>query len=197
MTFEHSVIEDTIPPGSKSYPFAFSFENTGSQPVTIEQVKTSCGCTATQLTKKTYQPGETGVIEGSFSVGNRQGKQHKRVTLHTNDLAQPTITLGLKLDIPSLVTVKPGLLLWRTGTEPSSKSVTILPNQAFGVRILGVESGTDTYAVSALDPDEATGAIEVVVAPLDTSEPSRGIVKIRVGGDQLPERTLYAHALVR
>ncbi|MGJ3244152.1 MAG: DUF1573 domain-containing protein [Opitutales bacterium] len=197
LTFDRTVIEATIQPGEKHYPFAFPFENTGDQAVIIEHVKTSCGCTTTQLAKKTYRPGETGIIEGRFAVGNRQGHQHKKVRVHTNDLSQPVIALGLKLDIPRLVTVKPGLLLWRAGTEPTSKSVTILPNRAFGVRILGVESGSDTYAVSAMAPDEASGAVEVVVAPLDTTEPSRGIVKIRVGGDSLPERTLYAHALVR
>jgi hypothetical protein len=44
-------------PGQASYTAEFAFENAGDEPVTIESVRTSCGCTAAELEKAVYRPG--------------------------------------------------------------------------------------------------------------------------------------------
>ena len=105
LTFEQTVIEDVVSPEAKTYPFKFAFKNTGDAPIEITEVKTSCGCTTAALEQKVYQPGDTGAIEGNFSVGNRQGLQEQKVRVFTKDLAQPEIQLALKLEIPQLVTM--------------------------------------------------------------------------------------------
>ena len=124
LVFEKTVIEDVVPPGESTYAFAFPFENTGDATVEIREIQTTCGCTTATLETMTYAPGESGVILGTFSVGNRQGQQSKKIRVFTRSLAQPEIQLALNLEIPQLVTMKPGLLLWRVGTEPDTKTLT-------------------------------------------------------------------------
>lgn len=36
----------------------YRFENIGDDPVAITEIKSSCGCTTTELEKKTYAPGK-------------------------------------------------------------------------------------------------------------------------------------------
>ena len=49
----------------------FAFTNAGPAPVTIDAVRTNCGCTTTQLAQRTYAPGESGSIRAEFAYGSR------------------------------------------------------------------------------------------------------------------------------
>ena len=66
LKFEQRVIEDTITPGAKSYPFEFSFTNEGDTAMEISEIKTTCGCTTAKLEKMTYAPGES--VSRSFQI---------------------------------------------------------------------------------------------------------------------------------
>jgi len=63
----------------------YEFKNIGDKPLIIKNVSTSCGCTATQLEKREFQPGEDGVIPTKFFSRGYSGKVIKTVTVTTND----------------------------------------------------------------------------------------------------------------
>src|SRR5579862_5923061 len=63
---------------------AFPLKNSGSHPVTIIGVETSCGCTTATLDKKTYAVGESGEIDVVFDPAERTGLQEKIVTITTD-----------------------------------------------------------------------------------------------------------------
>jgi len=62
----------------------FEFTNTGTIPLVIEDVKTSCGCTSTQWPREPIAPGAKGVIKAVFQPLGRQGSFSKEITLVTN-----------------------------------------------------------------------------------------------------------------
>jgi hypothetical protein len=62
----------------------FSFVNDGDHPLTLESVKPSCGCTATNYTKEAIAPGETGEIEAQFNSAGKMGRQMKYITIVYN-----------------------------------------------------------------------------------------------------------------
>jgi hypothetical protein len=62
----------------------FEFTNTGTIPLIIEDVKTSCGCTSTQWPREPIAPGAKGVIKAVFQPLGRQGSFNKEITLVTN-----------------------------------------------------------------------------------------------------------------
>ncbi|MFZ4763511.1 MAG: DUF1573 domain-containing protein [Roseimicrobium sp.] len=45
----------------------FAFTNSGTEPVSIRSVRTSCGCTVADASTKTYAPGEGGQIKVTFT----------------------------------------------------------------------------------------------------------------------------------
>lgn len=79
--------------------YEFKFENKGTQPLVIKNVKTSCGCTAAVTSEKDVQPGQSGTIKVDFDTKNRMGKASKTITVVSNDFNEPSKVLTIYADI--------------------------------------------------------------------------------------------------
>ncbi|MDQ8196214.1 DUF1573 domain-containing protein [Coraliomargarita sp. SDUM461004] len=198
LKFERTVIEDTVSPDSKSYPFEFAFKNEGGSAVEISKIKTSCGCTTAKLDKKVYAAGESGVIKGTFSVGDRKGLQQNSISVLTEDLGQPVIELGLSLAIPQMITMKPGLLLWRVGADTEAKTLSIIPNKELGVKILSIETDDSSFTIER-SSSSASGEYLASVMPKSLDSQGRSLIRVQVAQEDSPKKvsTFFAHAIVR
>ena len=67
----------------------FTFTNTGSAPLIIQNVSTTCGCTTPEWTKQPVNPGKTGFIKVSYDVKGRPGAIDKTITVHSNGSQAP------------------------------------------------------------------------------------------------------------
>ena len=79
--------------------YSFSFENKGTNNLTIKDVKTSCGCTAAVVSNNTLKPGEIGSIKVEFDTKNRTGRNSKSITVVSNDINEPTKLLTIYAEI--------------------------------------------------------------------------------------------------
>ncbi|MEJ8801900.1 DUF1573 domain-containing protein [Pontibacter sp. H249] len=62
----------------------FKFKNTGTQPLVIERVDVTCGCTTPAWTKEPVMPGKTGYVTAKYNSAGRLGQQKKSITVHSN-----------------------------------------------------------------------------------------------------------------
>jgi hypothetical protein len=62
----------------------FAFKNTGNEPLKIENVKASCGCTTPDWTREEVAPGAEGFIKVEFNSKGKSGIQNKTVTVMLN-----------------------------------------------------------------------------------------------------------------
>ncbi|MCZ2357403.1 MAG: DUF1573 domain-containing protein [Bacteroidia bacterium] len=69
----------------------FKIKNTGQNPLVINDVKPSCGCTTPNWTKDPIPPGNEGKIEVEFDSQGKSGNQSKTVTVTAN--ADPKIKI--------------------------------------------------------------------------------------------------------
>lgn len=76
-TFEDAVSGDKVEA-------TFEFTNTGNEALLISDVKTSCGCTASDYPKEPVAPGEKGTIKAVFDTAGKTGSQTKNITVMTN-----------------------------------------------------------------------------------------------------------------
>lgn len=67
---------------------AFAFSNTGNEPLVINNVITTCGCTAPQWPEKPVAPGAQGQIKVVFDSAGKIGRQNKIITVQSNALGQ-------------------------------------------------------------------------------------------------------------
>ncbi|MCI4670549.1 MAG: DUF1573 domain-containing protein [Bacteroidia bacterium] len=78
---------------------AYKFTNTGKEPLIIESVKASCGCTASAPKDKVIQPGATSEIQATFDSRGRRGTQRKSITVRSNDPDNPSVVLRLNVEV--------------------------------------------------------------------------------------------------
>lgn len=62
----------------------FAFENSGTEPLILSNVNTTCGCTATNWPRDPIAPGGTGEIKVVFNSAGKMGTQTKVVTVFSN-----------------------------------------------------------------------------------------------------------------
>ncbi len=62
----------------------FVFRNTGSEPLMILNVQTTCGCTATDWPKTPLAPGDSSSLQVTFNSAKKQGRINKIVTVYSN-----------------------------------------------------------------------------------------------------------------
>ena len=64
--------------------FVFQFKNTGKEPLIIQRVQPSCGCTTPDWTKEPIAPGKTGMVKASYGTQGRPGHFEKSLTVFSN-----------------------------------------------------------------------------------------------------------------
>jgi hypothetical protein len=62
----------------------FKFSNTGTEPLVLLNVQTTCGCTASEWPKTPIPPGDSAAITVRFNSANKTGRQNKIITVYTN-----------------------------------------------------------------------------------------------------------------
>jgi len=76
----------------------FVFTNTGDEPLIINNVKSSCGCTSKEWPKEPIAPGQESKIVVEFNSKGKAGKQNKTVTVNANTDPNP-IRLTIKAQV--------------------------------------------------------------------------------------------------
>lgn len=76
----------------------FSVTNTGAEPLIINNVKPSCGCTSPDWTKTPIAPGKTGYVKATYNPRNRPGKFNKTLTVMSNS-ETPTRVLRIQGEV--------------------------------------------------------------------------------------------------
>ena len=76
----------------------FIFTNMGAEPIVINDVHSSCGCTTPSWSKDTIPPGGKGFIKAIFNPHNRPGNFHKTITVKSNAENSP-VTLHISGEV--------------------------------------------------------------------------------------------------
>jgi hypothetical protein len=78
--------------------FNFIVTNTGNQPLVIQKVTASCGCTTPEWTRQPIAPGDQGKVTAIYDPANRPGVFDKTLTVYTNTKSAST-TLTIKGEV--------------------------------------------------------------------------------------------------
>jgi len=109
LSFDFTSHDFGIHPAGAELDVRFPFTNTGTEPIYIESTKTSCGCTAAVVESREFAPGEGSFIDVTFKPTGTK-RQTKNVTVRTNSITKPLITLAVIAEVVQVVDVSPNLL---------------------------------------------------------------------------------------
>ncbi len=73
----------------------FQFTNTGTSPVLIQRVVTSCGCASPSYTREPILPGKKGKVKVAYNTIYRPGTFRKSIRVYTN-VPDTVFTLTIK-----------------------------------------------------------------------------------------------------
>ncbi len=132
----------------------FKYENRGNDTLIIQQVKTTCGCTAANTDLTEIEPGESGVLRVTYTASNKTGTFDKIVIVISNDPDKPHYVLKIHGEVVSEVIADPKYIDF--GLIPlgksSSKSVKLSKGydaQSFTKGwVTGIESDTPLVTAS-------------------------------------------------
>lgn len=187
----------------------FTFKNTGDAVLVVQDVHSTCGCTAADLAKLQYEPGESGTLEVAFKPAGKRGASHQRVTIRTNDPVNPVTVLTISADVSQVVYAEPPIAnvgqVHKGATQDQLVSVygrtadfavtevTVIGSEFFTAEIIGTEEEEidgemlrRTDLVVSLSPGAPPGHISAVAAAR-TNDPREDMVNIqlvaRIQGD--------------
>ena len=81
--------------------YKFIFVNVGDEPLLLEKVKSTCGCSTSNYTKDPVAPNAKGFVEIIFDPANQAGEFSKKITVITNEKALGTSSLEIKGNVVS------------------------------------------------------------------------------------------------
>ena len=64
--------------------YVFEFKNTGDAPLVLSNVRTTCGCTASEWQREPIAAGESSKIKVTFNSRGKIGRQNKVITIMSN-----------------------------------------------------------------------------------------------------------------
>lgn len=80
-------------PQGRPVTYVFEIVNTGAEPLRLENVQASCGCTTPEWTKDPIAPGATSQIKVGYNA-HAEGKFIKNVTVFYGDKKNKIITIS-------------------------------------------------------------------------------------------------------
>ncbi len=199
VVWERTVVEYQATLGESVVVGVFPFR-VEDKAVTIESIRTSCGCTTTKLEKMSYGPGETGEIVAHFELGSRVGPQQKFISLKTNDSDHPSQNLELKVYIPYVLKVNPRFVYWNKGSESyHEQTVDLISDIGSDLRIVSITSDSDQLKLRWEAVEDNTHRLFLRPEIPEGETPFfRVIIKIEIDAPvELKQRVFHVYAFMK
>lgn len=102
----------------------FVFWNDGDEPLILQSVKASCGCTTPKYTQKPVMPGQKGVIDVHYNTNNVGGFS-KTVTVVSNAVNNERVVLRIKGTVKQDAAAQKSLVVPAKNAEASQPAQNI------------------------------------------------------------------------
>lgn len=166
---------------------SYSFRNATAAPVTITQAVATCDCTLIDLAKKTYAPGESGVLVVRFDPTGRSGTVSRTINVETDEPGAPSQLLKLTAELPEVLSFTPRDLSWAGGEERAAKSLDVLVNVREGLELAAAWANQPDFKVELVTVAPRTH-YRVKVTPPEGAKPQQAVILLRAAG-QVPAGT--------
>jgi hypothetical protein len=121
----------------------FEFVNQGDEPLLVDRVTSSCGCTAVLVSEKNLAPGSKGKLQANFDSSRFNGSVSKTIYLYSNDPLRPVMQLSIQGKVLKTVAVEPTQVNFgQVKTKKTVKSSVVLRNQGGKPLTLGTPHTT-------------------------------------------------------
>jgi hypothetical protein len=177
----------------------FNFANDAADPLTITEVRSSCGCLVPALAKRVYGPGEHGELTVEVNTLSQPAGPHRwRFSLaYRCGSTSGEQTLELTADLKQEIEITPAAIAFR-GTDPPPTVVTITDRRVKPLHVTGVKAsarlrseliptGVRVTVTPDCPPGQVAETVTITTDDLDYRE-----IKLPVTIDRTPKRRVTA-----
>lgn len=161
----------------------FSFINIGDEPIKINSVKASCGCTTSGWSQEEILPGDSGFVKAKYNPRNRPGRFSKSLQI-TSSVASENKTLfitGFVRPKPKSPEDEYPVVLGNLRTKYRSLNVGKITTEKLVEKLFDIYNSSDT--VVQLNPDEMTIPAHISVALVPSFLNPKEAGKLRITYD--------------
>lgn len=175
----------------------YKFKNVGKGILKISHVQSTCGCTVPELSKKEYNPDESGVIDVTFHAPAYPGLITKHLYIVSNDPANSRAELTIKGTVVVKVVIDPDkveLAINKENAGMPALKVKSTDNIPFAIT-----GFTATGQVATLQFDPADKKTEHLLTPTvdlkKIQEINNGVIQIKVDHPDTKEVSIIFNSL--
>ena len=179
LEWDQTKVEIELKPDETEAKAEFIVTNKGERKLSIDRVKTSCGCTGSILNQKDLEPGESTTIIGTFKKGNRLGLNHNRLQVFLKDQIEPVATLHMIVRVPRLIQASPSILYWNKSSTKTERQVQIKLDDQYLSEISNIEYDPELISISETDDSSDNSSRILTILPKSFDKPLRHTVLIK------------------
>jgi hypothetical protein len=178
----------------------FAFVNAANQPLTVIDVRSSCGCMVPALAKRDYAPGERGEMSVEVNTLSQPAGPHRwtfSLTYRCGELSGEQ-TLELSADLKQEIEITPAAISFR-GDGPLSARVAIhdprtkrLTVRSVDASMPGLTAVATTDGVEVHVADDCPPGRHAATVTITTDDPDYREIKLPVTIDRTPKRAVIA-----
>ena len=160
----------------------FEFTNTGSMPLIIKNVETSCGCTTPEWTKQPVMAGAKGIIKVSFNPEGISGPIDKTITISSNASKSPVYLKITGSIVPKALPVQDEYRFATGDIHFKASQIgfnTIHPDQVKTEKVELINSGKDPIKIAFLN---VPSYLTVKAVPEVLQPAQKGVINITYDG---------------
>lgn len=178
LVFEPEVFEHKAADGESQFTATFVAKNTGTVPVRITKLDSSCSCLKVESEADTVPPGGQTTISAVFDIARLSGDAEKRVFVTTDIPDSLEQVLLVKVNVKPIVTLEPSSLEWSRGGEPKPLEAVFRVVREKPIRILEAVSSRESVTCELKTIEEGR-EYRLILTPKSTADILLGLVRIK------------------
>ncbi|OHB29924.1 MAG: hypothetical protein A2X84_01755 [Desulfuromonadaceae bacterium GWC2_58_13] len=180
---------------------SFRFQNAGDEPLIIDRVRSSCGCTATLLSTKIIAAGDVADLKATFDSTRFSGAVVKTIYLYSNDPVQQVTELHMRGTVKQEIILTPPRLDLQNLVVGAPKEIVVrLSNRGkMPLSLSGLQTTTPELVATLSAEQVAPGSevdISIRVTPKEGAGRLNGYVILHTSSEHVPELRLPVYGTV-
>ena len=175
---------------------SFPYRNTGSKAVRVLVARPSCDCMVVGDSSFVVGPGKEGALDVTLRLMGQVGSVRKELWVATDAPDASPQRLELDVEVHERIAVRPRMLFWTLGDEPSAKTIRVAVSPEGSARLLGVRTSGGEFLV-ATEPGAAPGTWILSVHPVDTKSRRNGSAALDFAGSDGAPLKVEVYLVVR
>lgn len=166
-----------------SHVVTIPFTNASTEPVTVVDIQTGCGCVTSQLDKRIYAPGEAGEISLTLEYRERTGAIRRKITVACHGEGEAGNTsqdIKIEGTVPSPLKLSDLIVNWNAGEPVTTKAISVSIIEGHQIKDLHVEDPFLNAAFTVNSRPTKSGGLVLEISP---NLPGASVVSLADGKD--------------